>query len=126
MSQEKVDRKKSNKQNRKAIMKANKRKNILIGICTAVIAAALICFVAYSGYTKYQSYKESQVASTEIDLSGITKYITGLSSDNSSTASSEASDPDSAEYQQEHASDSTSTSSDASSSSATSSSSSAQ
>lgn len=85
MSQEKVELKKTEKQNMKKTVKKRKTLNIVAGICTAAIACALIVWIVYSGYGKYESSKKSAEAqSVEVDLSPITDFTSSINDSTSS------------------------------------------
>jgi len=77
MSQEKVDKYKEQKANRKQIIKKEKRKR-LIGSCVAtLIGLAVIGWIGYSAFGKYQSTQPRQVA--DVDYTAVSEYIQSLS-----------------------------------------------
>ena len=54
MSQAKVDRYKEEKKNRKQTIKKEKRNRVLGRTLGVVIAAAIVCWIGFSGYSYYQ------------------------------------------------------------------------
>lgn len=78
MSQEKVDRYKEEKANRKQILKRNKIKKTVYTILGTVASLAVVAWIGYSGYGYFQSQKEANKPSTEIDISAATDYLSGL------------------------------------------------
>lgn len=76
MSQEKVDKYKKEKANRQAIMKREKRKQILSITAVFVAIAAL---AVWFGVSVYQSGKASQVTYYEMNYTALDDYINGLS-----------------------------------------------
>ena len=73
MSQAKVDLKKEQKHNRKKLVQKKKREKLIGGIVGAVVAVALIVWIGFSGYGKYQDYVAANP--TAVDLSAITDYL---------------------------------------------------
>ena len=57
MSQAKVDRYKEEKKNRKQTIKKEKRNRVLGRTLGVVIAAAIVCWIGFSGYSYYQEKK---------------------------------------------------------------------
>ena len=81
MSQEKVSRYKEEKANRKAIMKKEKRKHFFRKCVVGVVAIGLIGWIGYSAYgvvTREDPDAEQEVVTTEMDVTAITDYLTGL------------------------------------------------
>ncbi|MBO5303027.1 MAG: hypothetical protein J6A92_03155 [Lachnospiraceae bacterium] len=79
MSQEKVERYKKDKANRKATMKKEKAKSTITRIAGTIVCVALIGWIGYSGYMKWESSRPA--VSTEINTDAITNYISDLSAD---------------------------------------------
>ena len=81
MSQQKVDQKKLDKKNRKAIVKKRKIEEFLSMAIVAVIGLAIIGWVGFSIYTKVTT-KDAADATYEyfdIDTSAIQDYLSSLS-----------------------------------------------
>ncbi len=83
MSQAKVDLKKEQKHNRKKLVQKRKREKLIGGIIGAVIAVALIVWIGFSGYGKYQEYVAANP--TEVDLSAISDYLSSQETTEDST-----------------------------------------
>jgi len=79
MSKEKVERYRQDKAHRKETMKKEKAKNTLMRIAGAIVCIALVCWIGYSGYAKWESSRPA--ASTEINTDAITNYISDLSAE---------------------------------------------
>ncbi len=79
MSQEKVDRYKKEKENRKKIMKKEKAKSFAARMAGAIVCLALIGWIGYSGYAKWESSRPATM--TEIKMDALNDYISGLSAD---------------------------------------------
>lgn len=79
MSQAKVDRYKQEKANRKQIMKKEKAKSIAARTIGAVICVALVGWIGYSGYTKWESSRPTKT--TEITTDALSDYLNGLSAE---------------------------------------------
>ncbi len=79
MSQEKVERYKKEKANRKQTLKKEKAQSMAIRTAGVVLCAALLGWIGYSGYIKWESAQP--IKSTEITLDPITEYMNGLSSE---------------------------------------------
>ena len=73
MSQAKVDRYKEEKKNRKQTIKKEKRNRVLGRTLGVVIAAAIVCWIGFSGYSYYQEKKP------------MNEYMSNLSSTDSAT-----------------------------------------
>lgn len=79
MSQEKVERYKKEKANRKQIMKKEKAKAMTARIAGALVCIALIGWIGYSGYTKWEESRPAKT--TEITTDALSEYINGLTAD---------------------------------------------
>ena len=79
MSQAKVDRYKEEKKNRKQTIKKEKRNRVLGRTLGVVIAAAIVCWIGFSGYSYYQETK------TELSMTALNEYMSNLSSTDSAT-----------------------------------------
>ncbi len=79
MSQEKVDRYKQEKANRKKTMKREKFKKGVLTTVGTVVCVVIIGWIGYSGYGYFQSQKAENPTQTEIDVSSINDYLSGLS-----------------------------------------------
>lgn len=79
MSQEKVDRYKKEKANRKQIMKKEKAKAMAVRLAGALVCIALIGWIGYSGYTKWDASRPAKT--TEISTDALSEYISGLTAD---------------------------------------------
>ena len=77
MSQAKVDRYKEEKKNRKKTMKKEKRNRVLARTLGVVIAAAVVCWIGFSGYQKIEESRPR--ASVTADYSAFEEYLNGLS-----------------------------------------------
>lgn len=77
MSQEKVDRYKKEKANRKQTMRKERMMSIVRKTVLAVVAVALVTWLAYSAYDIHESNKERAVA--EVNYSAVTDYLNSLS-----------------------------------------------
>ena len=80
MSQEKVERYKKEKANRKQILKREKAKSIVLRLAGAAICIALLGWIGYSGYTRWESTRP--VKTTEISTDALTDYLNGLTAEN--------------------------------------------
>ena len=87
MSQAKVDRYKEEKKNRKQTIKKEKRNRVLGRTLSAaagvVIAAAIVCWIGFSGYSYYQEKKP--MTKTELSMTALNEYMSNLSSTDSAT-----------------------------------------
>lgn len=81
MSQEKVERYKKEKANRKTTMKKEKAKSIATRIIGTVICVALVAWIGYSSYSKWESSRP--VKTTEITTDALSDYLNGLSTEES-------------------------------------------
>lgn len=79
MSQEKVERYKKEKANRRQILKKEKAKAMTARIIGAAICIALIGWIGYSGYNKWESSKPAKT--TEITMESLSEYINGLAAE---------------------------------------------
>lgn len=80
MSQEKVDRYKKDKANRKQIMRRQKIERIAGTCAAALVCAAIIVWAGFGVYQKLNSSSNSTAVTTEVDLSSINDYVSGLTS----------------------------------------------
>ena len=69
MSQAKVDRYKEEKKNRKQTIKKEKRNRVLGRTLGVVIAAAIVCWIGFSGYSYYQEKKP--MTKTELSMTAL-------------------------------------------------------
>mgnify|MGYP004731201805 CR=1 FL=1 len=83
MSQAKVDRYKEEKKNRKQTIKKEKRNRVLGRTLGVVIAAAIVCWIGFSGYSYYQEKKP--MTKTELSMTALNEYMCKLSSTDSAT-----------------------------------------
>lgn len=79
MSQEKVDQNKKLKQNRKKIVRQNKIKRIVTAAATAVVCVALVVWIGYSFYGKYEEAQKENATAVSVDMSSITDYLQAVS-----------------------------------------------
>ncbi len=79
MSQEKVERYKKEKANRKQTMKKEKAKSFAARIAGTVVCIALIGWIGYSGYNKWESKQPAKT--TEISVDALSEYLNGLSAE---------------------------------------------
>ena len=79
MSQEKVDRYKSEKANRKKTLKRTKIKRTAATIAGTAVCVVIVAWIGYSGYGFYQSKKAANPTQTEINLDSVTDYFSSLS-----------------------------------------------
>ena len=80
MSQIKVDHNKALKRNRKKIVRRRKQQHALTVFVCALVAAAAIGFIAYSGYGVYEKAHENDpLPKVACDLTAINDYITDIS-----------------------------------------------
>lgn len=78
MSQEKVDYRKSQKYNRKKILKKQKRQHVLGILASIVIVLALGGWVGFSAYTSYQEKKAETITYNTLDASSLSDYLQSL------------------------------------------------
>lgn len=83
MSQAKVDRYKEEKKNRKQTIKKEKRNRILGRTVGVLIAAAIVCWIGFSGYSYYQEKKPT--TKTELSMTALNDYLSSLSSTDGAT-----------------------------------------
>ena len=83
MSQAKVDRYKEEKKNRKQTMKKEKRNRVLARSLGVVIAAAVVCWIGFSGYSYYQEKKP--MTKTELSMTALNEYMSKNRTFHSST-----------------------------------------
>lgn len=81
MSQEKVNRNKELKHNRRKIVKRQKIQRIAAGIAAAVVCAALVVWIGFSLYNKYEDYQKENTSAVSVDMSSISEYLNSLSGD---------------------------------------------
>ncbi|MDD6194665.1 MAG: hypothetical protein PUB19_07185 [Lachnospiraceae bacterium] len=79
MSQAKVDYNKEQKYNRKKLVKKQKRARVLGTIAATLVAVALIGWVGFSTYSKYEEQKEATITKLTLDSSALSDYTSGLS-----------------------------------------------
>ncbi len=79
MSQEKVDYHKEQKHNRKKLVKKQKRNRIIATTLTTVAVVLVVGFIGYSFYVKYEENLAANAVDTEVNISAITDYLSGLS-----------------------------------------------
>ncbi|MCI9176284.1 MAG: hypothetical protein HFH49_15385 [Lachnospiraceae bacterium] len=78
MSQKKVDQYKKEKANRKQIMKREKMKRRAAAACGTVVSIAVIGWVGYSAFGYFHQKDAENPTQTEVDLSSLTEYLSGL------------------------------------------------
>ena len=79
MSQEKVERYKKEKANRKQTMKKDKAKSIAARTAGVIVCIALIGWIGYSGYPKWEATRPAKTTTVSTDaLSG---YLDELSTE---------------------------------------------
>ena len=81
MSQAKADRYKTEKANRKQIMRKQKMMNFARKAVLSLAALALIGWLGYSAWDMYESGKERVVA--EVNYDSVTEYLNNLYADTS-------------------------------------------
>lgn len=82
MSQEKVDRYKKEKKNRAKLQKREKRALFLEKLAIGAVCLVAVGWIGYSAYgvvTREDPNEEKEVVTTEVDLTSISDYISGLS-----------------------------------------------
>ena len=84
MSQAKVDRYKEEKKNRKKTLKKEKRNRVLARTIGVVVAAVIVCWIGFSGYSYYQEKKP--MTKTELSMTALNDYLNSLSDTDSSSA----------------------------------------
>lgn len=82
MSQEKVDRYKKEKANREKIQNKEKRILFFEKLAIGAVGVAMIAWIGYSAYgvlTRPDPDAEKEVVTTEMDITAISDYLSGLS-----------------------------------------------
>lgn len=82
MSQQKVDKYKKEKANRAKIQKKEKRILFLEKLAGALFCLAAVVWIGYSAYglaVRAQESEEKEVVTTEMDLTAVSDYLSGLS-----------------------------------------------
>lgn len=79
MSQAKVERYKKEKANRKEILKKEKAKSLTVRIAGAAICIALIGWIGYSGYSRWEASQPAKT--TEITMDALSDYLNNLSAE---------------------------------------------
>lgn len=79
MSQKKVEQYKKEKANRKQTLKKEKAQSLAIRTAGVLICTALLGWIGYSGYAKWESTKPAK--STEIVLDALSDYSSSLSTE---------------------------------------------
>lgn len=75
MSQEKVNQYKEEKKNRKAIVKKEKRKSMLMKVCASVILLAVAGWIVYSAVI---TIKDAEGPAVTVDGTAISDYVDTL------------------------------------------------
>ncbi|MCR5581658.1 MAG: hypothetical protein K6F66_08750 [Pseudobutyrivibrio sp.] len=80
MSQQKVDQKKYDKTHRKSIVRKKKFEEFLSIACVSVIAVAIVAWIGFSVYTKWQAAEEANATYEYFDIStnAIQDYLSTL------------------------------------------------
>lgn len=83
MSQKKVDQYKKEKANRKQILRREKIKHNVTMACTTVVCVAVVGWLGYSayGYFHKQDKKTETPTQTEVDMTALNEYMSGLYAD---------------------------------------------
>lgn len=79
MSQAKVERYKKEKANRKEILKKEKAKSLAVRIAGTAICIALIGWIGYSGYSRWEASQPAKT--TEITMDALSDYLSNLSAE---------------------------------------------
>ena len=82
MSQQKVDRYKKQKNDREKIQRREKWELRLEKLASAVVCIAMVGWIGYSAYdlvTREDPNAEQEVVTTEMDVTALTDYLSGLS-----------------------------------------------
>lgn len=79
MSQEKVERYKKEKAHRKQTIKKQKMKSFTARAAGVLVCAALLGWIGYSGYSKWESSQPAK--KTEITMEPISDYLNSLSAE---------------------------------------------
>lgn len=75
MSQKKVDAYKQQKANRNKILKKEKMVRRVQKIVAAVLGVAVVCWIGFSVYGKYEEAQEAIVTEVEMDTTAIDDYV---------------------------------------------------
>ena len=78
-----LHRYKEEKKYRKQTIKKEKRIRVLGRTLGVVIAAAIVCWIGFSGYSYYQEKKP--MTKTELSMTALNEYMSNLSSTDSAT-----------------------------------------
>ena len=78
MSQEKVDYNKEQKHNRKKNVKKRKVQHIVGIVAGCVLTVALLVWVGFSVYSKYETAQAANVTKITVDNSAMTEYMANL------------------------------------------------
>ena len=81
MSQKKVDKYKNGKFARSSAMKKERAEFVLEMAAWILIAVLFVGWIGYSAYAKIEAKQNSIKVDTVMDISALTDYISGLSSD---------------------------------------------
>lgn len=79
MSQEKVDKYKSQKIHRKSIMKKEKRRRVYRTLVASVIGLVVVGWIGYSAFDMYESSKPRKIA--EVDYASVAAYLETLNAE---------------------------------------------
>jgi hypothetical protein len=77
MSQEKVNKYKQEKANRKQILKKQKRNRMITKVVGSIVCLAIVGWIGYSAYDS--TAKKIASSQTEVDLSSLQNYLSGIS-----------------------------------------------
>ena len=75
MSQKKVDAYKQQKANREKTLKKEKTMRKVQKLAAAVLGVAVVCWIGFSVYGKYEEAQEAIVTEVEMDTTAIDDYI---------------------------------------------------
>ena len=75
MSQKKVDAYKQQKANRGKALKKEKMVRKLQKVVTVILGAAVICWIGFSVYGKYEEAQEAIVKEVEMDTTALDNYV---------------------------------------------------
>lgn len=78
MSQEKVNYNKEQKHNRKKIVKKKKIQHVVGIVAGCALTAALLVWVGFSVYKKYETAQAENVTKLTLDSSALTEYMANL------------------------------------------------
>lgn len=79
MSQKKVDYHKEQKHNRKKLVKQKKAKQAAAILSGVILAVALLGWVGFSVYNKYEQLQAETVTKLSVDNSALSDYMATLS-----------------------------------------------